>query len=136
MPVAPSASEHHPEETADPNRSPMKEETLSLRQKYQTVLTQLAPAGAVGVSLALGAAAPAAASESPLGAQPSVTEKATVSERLAAVRDAVSAVDQTKTDAAKADGRLAWGNWGFGYGWPNWNNWHNWNNWGNWFRNW
>jgi hypothetical protein len=114
----------------------MKEETLSLRQKYQTVLTQLAPAGAVGVSLALGAAAPAAASEPPLGAQPAATEKATVSERLAAVRDAVSAVDQTKTDSAKADGRLAWGNWGFGYGWPNWNNWHNWNNWGNWFRNW
>jgi hypothetical protein len=114
----------------------MKEETLSLRQKYQTILTQLAPAGAVGMSLALGAAAPAVASEQPMGAQPSATEKEKVSERLAAVRDAVTAVDQTKTDAAKADGRLAWGNWGFGFGWPNWNNWHNWNNWGNWFRNW
>jgi len=113
---------------------------LSLRLKYQTVLTQLAPAGAVGVSLALGAVSPAAASEPPTGAQPSVTEKDKVAERLAAVRDAVSAIDQTKTDAAKADGRLAWGNWGWGYrggyGWPNWNNWHNWNNWGNWFHNW
>jgi hypothetical protein len=114
----------------------MKEETLSLRLKYHTVLTQLAPAGAVGVSLALGAAAPAAASEPPTGMQPSATEKERVSERLAAVRDAVSLLDQTKIGAAKADGRLAWGNWGFGWGWPNWNNWHNWPNWGNFFRNW
>ena len=114
----------------------MKEETLSLRLKYQTILTQLAPAGAMGVSLALGAAVPAVASEPPTGAPPSVAEKEKVSERLAAVRDAVTALDQTKSDAAKADGRLAWGNWGYGFGWPNWNNWHNWNNWGNWFRNW
>jgi hypothetical protein len=118
----------------------MKEETLSLRVKYQTVLTQLAPAGAVGISLALGAAAPAAASQVPADAQPSAAEKESVSDRLAAVRDAVSELDQTKVDAAKLDGRLAWGNWGWGggggWGWPNWNNWHNWRNWGNWFRNW
>ena len=116
---------------------------MSLRLKYQTVLTQLAPVGAVGVSLALGAAAPAAASEPPTGNQPSAVEKEKVSERLAAVRDAVTALDQLKADAAKAEGRLAWGNWGGGWGggggwgWPNWNNWHNWRNWGNgWFRNW
>jgi hypothetical protein len=114
---------------------------LSLRLKYQTVLTQLAPVGAVGVSLALGAAAPAVASEPPTGSQPSAVDREKVSERLAAIRDAVTALDQTKADAAKADGRLAWGNWGWGYrggwgGWPNWNNWHNWNNWGNYFRNW
>jgi hypothetical protein len=114
----------------------MKEETLSLRLKYQTVLTQLAPAGAVGVSLALGAAAPAVASEPPVGNQPSAAEKEKVSERLAAVRDAVTALDLTQTDAAKLDGRLAWGNWGGGWGWPNWRNWPNWHNWGNWFRNW
>jgi hypothetical protein len=112
----------------------MKEETLSLRLKYQTVLTQLAPAGAVGVSLALGAAAPAAASQAPADTQPSATEK--VSERLAAVRDAVTALDLTKAEAAKTDGRLAWGNWGYGYGFPNWNNWHNWPNWRNFWRNW
>ncbi len=109
---------------------------MSLRLKYQSILTQLAPVGAVGVSLALGAATPAAASEPPSGAQPSSAEKEKVSERLAAVRDAVTALDQAKTDAAKLDGRLAWGNWGYGWGWPNWNNWHNWRNWGNWFRNW
>jgi hypothetical protein len=114
----------------------MKEEILSLREKYQTVLTQLAPIGVVGVSLALGAAVPAAASEPPTGGQSPATVKEGVSERLAAVRDAISAVDQLRTDAAKAEGRLAWGNWGFGFGWPNWNNWHDWHNWNNWWRNW
>jgi hypothetical protein len=114
----------------------MKEEILSLREKYQTVLTQLAPIGAVGVSLALGAAAPAAASEPPTGGQPPSAVEEGVSERLAAVRDAISAVDQLRVDAAKSDGRLAWGNWGFGFGWPNWNNWHDWHNWNNWWRNW
>ncbi|HZT90085.1 MAG TPA: hypothetical protein VFA12_19090 [Stellaceae bacterium] len=112
------------------------EEPLSLRQKYLRTLSYLVPAGALGVSLALGAAAPAAASEEPGGAQPSAAEKAKVAERLAAVRDAVSALSESRADAAKAEGRLAWGNWGWGWGWPNWNNWHNWRNWGNWFRNW
>ena len=120
----------------------MKEEALSLRLKYQTILTQLAPAGAVGVSLALGAAAPAVASEPPASVPPSATEKEKLSERLAAIRDAVTEIDQAKTAAAKAEGKLAWGNWGYGWGggggWGGypWNNWHNWRNWGNWFRNW
>jgi hypothetical protein len=112
---------------------------LSLRLKYQTILTQLAPAGAMGLSLALGAASPAAASEPPTGASPSVVEKEKVSERLAAVRDVVSDLTGTKLDAAKSDGRLAWwnGGWGWGGGWGSpWNNWRNWRNWGNWFRNW
>ena len=109
---------------------------MSLRLKYQTILSQLAPAGAVGVSLALGGAVPAAASEPPAGTQPPAIEKQGISERLAAVRDAVSAIDKTRADAAKAEGRLAWGNWGFGFGWPNWNNWHDWHNWNNWWRNW
>lgn len=109
---------------------------MSLRLKYQTILTQLAPAGAVGVSLALGAASPAVASTPADGDQPNVTAKEGVSERLAAVRDAVTELDMTKAEAAKTDGRLAWGNWGFGWGFPNWNNWHNWPNWRNWWRNW
>jgi len=115
------------------------EEPLSLRQSYLKTVSYLMPAGALGVSLALGAAAPAAASEEPQGAQPAAVEKAKVSERLAAVRDAVSTLDGQRAAGAKADGQLAWGNWGWGgggWGWPNWNNWHNWRNWGNWFRNW
>ena len=113
---------------------------MSLRQRYVTILAHLAPAaGAVGLSAALGAVAPAAASEPPGGNPPAATNEG-VSERLAAVRDAVSAVDQLRADAAKAEGRLAWGNFGWGWGYNPWyrpwNNWHNWNNWGNWFHNW
>lgn len=105
---------------------------MSLRQKYQAILTQLAPAGALGLSLVLGAAAPAASSELPAGGQPAVTDKQGVSERLAAIRDAVSAIDPANPGAVKAGERFAW--WGNGgWGWPNW---HNWRNWGNWFHNW
>lgn len=122
------------------HRSPMKEVTLSLRQKYRAILTQLAPLGAVGISLALGAVAPAAASEPPAGNPPAATNEG-IADRLAAIRDAVSAVDQLHADAAKSSDRLDlayW--WGPGYGWygyrpwSNWNNW--WHNWGNFFRNW
>jgi hypothetical protein len=106
----------------------MKEEVLSLRQKYQTILTKLAPAGAIGVSLALGAAAPAVASTP---AQNPTAATAGVSDRLAAVRAAVSAIDQKGADTGQ---RVAW--WGNGFGGFGWPNWHNWNNWGNWFHNW
>jgi len=120
---------------------------VSLRQRYVAILAHLAPAGAVGLSAALGAVAPAAASEPPDALRPSAATKENISERLAAVRDAVSAIDGDRAAAAKAEGRLAWGNWGWGggwrggwgyrsWGWPNWHNWPNWNNWGNWFRNW
>jgi hypothetical protein len=109
---------------------------LSRRQQYLTTLVRLTPLSAIGVSLALGGAVPAAASEPPDGRQPNASAKEGISERLAAVRDAVSAIADDKAASAKAEGRLAWGNWGFGYGWPNWNNWHNWRNWGNFFRNW
>ncbi|MGH7095725.1 MAG: hypothetical protein ACREFB_19615 [Stellaceae bacterium] len=112
------------------------EEPLSLRQNYLKTVSYLMPAGAIGVSLALGAAAPAAASEEPLGAQPPAVVKEGVSERLAAIRSAVSMLDMDRVTAAKGQGQLAWGNWGYGWGWPNWNNWHNWRNWRNWWHNW
>jgi hypothetical protein len=113
------------------HRSPMKEEALSLRQKYLSILTQLAPAGAVGVSLALGAAAPATASTPP--AQAPAASTGAVADRLAAVRAAISEMDGDK--ATNAEDRVAWwGNgWG-GWGWPNFRNF--WHNWGNYFRNW
>lgn len=107
---------------------------MSLRQKYQAILSRLAPAGALGLSLALGAA-PASASEQPTGTEPALTGKEGVSERLAAIRDAVSAIDQASGVSGKVEDRVAW--WGNGaFGWPNWNNWRNWRNWGNWFHNW
>jgi len=121
---------------------------MSLRQNYVTILSRLLPAGVVGVSVLLGSTAPATANEHPAASEPSAADKDRVSERLAAIRDAVSDVAERDGTAAEPDGRnrrLAWGNWwggyrpwgGYGYyGWPNWNNWHNWNNWNNWWRNW
>ena len=125
---------------------------MSLRQRYLKVLSQIMPAGAVGVSLLLGSAAPGDAAQHPATSQPKAADPATVAERLAAIREAVSAVAEPGGTAAKPDTRerqLAWGNWwgggwgyrpwggyGYGYGWPNWNNWHNWNNWNNFWRNW
>jgi hypothetical protein len=120
---------------------------MSLRQKYLDILAGIVPAGAVSVSVMLGSAAPAAASEHPASSQPSAADEAGVGERLAAIREAVSAVIGTDlAEPAAGDNlKLAWGNWwrngGWGWrrpgwGWPNWNNWRNWNNWPNWWRNW
>ena len=110
---------------------------MSLRQKYLHILSAFAPVGAVGVSLVLGSAMPAAASTEPAGTQPTV-QPSRVSERLAAIRDAVSAVASEQSTVAAPEQRLAWGNFVFrpyfGYGWPNWGN--GWNNWGNWRNGW
>jgi len=120
---------------------------MSLRLKYCRILSGIIPTGATGISLLIGTMAASAAADHPAGLQPSAAGPAGISERLAAIREAVS-------DLAEAEGnemrpsdsalRLAWGNWwnnwGWrpwgGWGWPNWNNWRNWNNWNNWWRNW
>jgi hypothetical protein len=134
----------------------MMEVTLSLRQKYLNVVSKLVTPSALGVAVVLGSAAPGVASQTPLGQQPATTQGERVSERLAAIRDAVSAVtdDSAQSSAAVGERRLAWGNWGgwggggwgwgrpwgnFGVGvpWNNWNNWRNgWHNWGNGWGNW
>ncbi len=120
---------------------------MSLRQKYLRILSGLAPAGAAGVTLLLGSAAPGLASPEPARFEPPAAAPAPIGERLAAIRDATSslAADRAAASAKPADKlRLAWGNWWnnwgwrpwWGCGWPNWNNWHNWRNWPNWWRNW
>ena len=118
---------------------------MSLRQNYVTILSRILPAGALGVSVLLGSGAPGAASQHPAAAQPSASDQQPVAARLAAIREAVSAVVGSEAKAAvPEDGnqRLAWGNWWNNYGWyrpwgwPNWNNWRNWNNWHNWWNNW
>ena len=90
---------------------------MSLRQNYVTILSRILPAGAVGVSVLLGAAAPGGASGHPAASQPSAADEDRVSERLAAIREAVSTVAEEGRGANPADGntQLAWGNW--------WNNW-------------
>jgi len=99
-------------------------------QRYLKTLAHLMPAGAVGISLALGAAAPAGANEERGGPQTQKTERDRVCERLSDIRDAVTSLSGQVTDVANTDRRLAWGNWREP-GWHNWNNWHNWHNSGN-----
>lgn len=131
---------------------------MSLRQKYLDVVSRLATPGAVGVAVLLGSAVPGAASQD---LQPTARPGERVSERLAAIREAVSTVagETSEPGGATKGQRLAWGNWrngggfgGFGFGlgnpwgnfgfgggspWNNWNNWHNgWNNWRNGWGNW
>src|SRR5579863_5772112 len=110
--------------------------------KYLKILSGLLPAGAVGASMILASAAPATAHEEP---NASTTPKAKVSERLAAIRDAVSEVTASEAAAQQSQREpmfawwnggfffRPWGNWGNGWsnwsnGWQNWNNWHNWGN--------
>jgi hypothetical protein len=124
---------------------------MSLHHKYVKILSGILPVGAAGVSLLLGSTMPSAAHEHPGTSQPLASDKDAVAQRLAAIREAVSAVaDPAEKETKPADGNLhlAWGNWwnnggwgGWGrpwggWGWPNWNNWRNWNNWNNWWRNW
>jgi hypothetical protein len=78
---------------------------------------------------------PAAARQTPDVVPPSTVAGHAVSQRLSAIRDAVS--ELAGPDSA-APARLAqWGNWRNGWhnwrnGWHNWHNgWHNWRNWHN-----
>jgi rSAM-associated Gly-rich repeat protein len=122
---------------------------LSLHRKYLRILSALAPSGAVGMSILLASSAPSVAREHPAGAEPSATPSPRVSERLDAIRGAVSEAMGTgivATESPTGERQLAWGNWGnggwgHGGGWGNggvgiflgspWNDWNNWHNWGN-----
>ena len=116
---------------------------MSLKGQYRKILSQLLPAGAVGMSLLLGSTAPSEAKRHPADSQPTAANRTGIAERLASIRDAVS--DLTPSIASgEGEQQLAWGNWWnnwdwyrpWGWGWPNWNNWRNWNNWHNWWNNW
>jgi rSAM-associated Gly-rich repeat protein len=131
-------------------------EPVTLRQKYLKVLSALLPAGAVGAALLLGSAGSATAKQEPVRLQPQTGDEARVSDRLAAIRGAVSEIAGSHHAAARDGSQLAWwGNWrngGGGYGvWRNggWRNagwlnggWRNggaaWRNggWPNFWRNW
>jgi hypothetical protein len=94
---------------------------MSGQGRYLKILSKIIPAGAVGASLLLGSATPSEASLP--DAQPSVSATLRVSERLGAIRDAVSAIAPIMTGANVDRGggatRLSWHN-----------DWHNgWNNW-------
>ena len=114
---------------------------MSLRQKYLKILSEIMPAGAVGISLLLGSTAPSDARQHPTRSQPAASDLSSVSERLAAIRDAVSDVAPPVAEPREGEQQLAWGNWWRNGGWRNggWGNWRNgWGNggWHNWWHNW
>ena len=120
---------------------------MSLREKYVNILSRILPAGALGVTLLLGATGPSDANQPPESSQPLASGQDRVSERLAAIRAAVSVVaDPVDKEVKPGDGnlQLAWGNWWRNWGWrgPGWRNWGwrgpGWRNggWPNWWRNW
>jgi hypothetical protein len=118
---------------------------MSLRDRYLRILSGIAPAGA-GVVLLLGSVMPSAAAPRSADAEPWAADQTGVSERLAAIREAVTDVVNGDSRTARSEDsefQLAWGNWWRnwggrprGWGWPNWNNWRNWHPWHNWWRNW
>ena len=116
---------------------------MSLHRKYLRILSALAPSGAVGVSILLASSVPSAAREHPANAEPATTPTPRVSERLDAIRGAMSeVVGQTvvATESPTGERQMAWGNWGNGgfgiFLGPPWGNWHDWNNWHNWGNGW
>ena len=125
---------------------------MAARDNYLKVLSVLLPAGALGMSIMLGSTGAEAAREIALDPPAGGTAAPRVAERLAAIRDAVSAVTVPGAEtapAAEGSERLAWHNWAnFGIGLPLWNDWRNgwknwgngwkngWNNWGNGWHNW
>jgi hypothetical protein len=114
---------------------------MSLRQKYLKILSEIMPAGAVGISLLLGSTAPGDARQHPTRSQPAASDLSSVSERLAAIRDAASDVAPPVAEPREGEQQLAWGNWWRNGGWRNggWGNWRNgWGNggWHNWWHNW
>lgn len=102
-------------------------------RKLRNVLVRITRSGVRGlmVALVLLGLAPAA--------QASLTQRVTVNDRIARIREAVRERAQNALPAPEKSAdevQLAqwgnwpnWGNWG---NWSNWNNWYNWGNWGNW----
>src|ERR1700756_2995458 len=72
---------------------------MSLRLKYFNILSGMVPAGALGVSLLLGSAAPCDAGKDPSNPLSSATRG--VSERLAAIREAVSELGAPSTGSSE-----------------------------------
>src|SRR6266446_591612 len=86
------------------HQSVMREGPLSLPQKYLKLVSELVTPGAIGVALLLGSAASSAASQDPAGQQATRAQDERVSERLAAIREAVSAVSGSKTQTGERAG--------------------------------
>ena len=73
---------------------------MSLQRKYLEILALLAPVGAVGVPLTVGSATMARESEEAVAVERGAIPPERVSERLAAIREAVSAVAAASQSSA------------------------------------
>jgi hypothetical protein len=123
----------------------MMENLMKLRQKYMSIISGIAPVGAVGISVLLGATISSDAAERVTAPRTAVAEQ-TVSERLAAIREAVFAVAGSGLTGTDRDPniQLVWrnrwfnGGWNRRWGWgPPWGNWRNFASpWRNFWRNW
>jgi rSAM-associated Gly-rich repeat protein len=124
---------------------------MSTQNRVSKALAALLPGGALGASILLALTSPSVteARSSQAADPPPLTN---VSERLLAIRSAVSDLEVSARSSGTADfepgnservqptwwGNGGWGRWRLGWGnggmgWPNWHNWHNWGNggWGN-----
>ena len=121
------------------------ERLMKLRRKYLSIISGIAPMGAVGVSLLLGSTLSGEATERAAAMRAPAAEQG-VSERLAAIREAVFQVAGSGLSGGHADPniQLVWGNRWFNVGWNRgrgWGRpWGNWRNarpaWNNFWRNW
>ena len=127
---------------------------MSTQNRISKALVALLPGGALGASILLALTSPSVSgARSSQAADPPVS--ANVSERLLAIRSAVSRMESSSESSGSAEfepgdsgraeptwwGNGGWGRWRLGwrnggFGWPNWHNWHNWGNggrsgWGN-----
>jgi rSAM-associated Gly-rich repeat protein len=118
------------------------------QNRVSKALAALLPGGALGASILLALTSPSVteARSSQAADPPLITN---VSERLLAIRSAVSDLEASAQSSGSADfepgnseraqptwwGNGGWGRWRLGWGnggmgWPNWHNWHN-GGWGN-----
>ncbi len=124
---------------------------MSTQNRISKALAALLPGGALGASILLALTSPSVAdARSSQAADP--PPPSNVSERLLAIRSAVSNMETSSQSSGSAElepndsgraqptwwGNGGWGRWRLGwrnggFGWPNWHNWHNWGNggWGN-----
>jgi hypothetical protein len=123
-------------------------EIMSTENRISKALAALLPGGALGASILL--ALTSTSVTQARSTQATEPPPAGVSERLLAIREAVSGLESFSPSGSAEfepgdSGRVEptwWGNGGWGrwragwgnggFGWPNWHNWHNWGNGGGW----
>jgi rSAM-associated Gly-rich repeat protein len=123
---------------------------MGAQNRISKALAALLPGGTLGASILLALTSPSVTEAKSV--QATDTPPANVSERLLAIRSAVTHMEASSPSSGSAEfesdnsaraaptwwGNGGWGRWRLGwrnggFGWPNWHNWHNGGNggWGN-----